>query len=72
MTSEFVLNVSLLKKILFRRKGQRLDSAMSTICHKVTCATQHEAGLLFSRGHNRSVGLPDTTSVAEKSSHDLL
>jgi hypothetical protein len=42
MTIEFVLNVSLLKKIFELGQGQRLDSAMSTICHIVERALQRE------------------------------
>jgi len=33
MTIEFVLNVSLLEKFFSSHESQRLDSAMSTICH---------------------------------------
>jgi hypothetical protein len=42
MTIEFVLNMSLLKKSSEFAQGQRLDRAMSTICHKLASASQHE------------------------------
>jgi hypothetical protein len=64
MTIEFVLNVSLLKKIFSARESQCLDSAMSTICHIVERALQHRHGLLFSRLYNRSRPLLGATSVA--------
>jgi hypothetical protein len=42
MTIEFVLNMSLLKKYFEFAQGQRLDQAMSTNCHKLIYAPQHE------------------------------
>jgi hypothetical protein len=51
MAIEFVLNVSLLEKTLSSHESQRLDSAMSTICH---IAIQHrgaKTALLFYLHH---------------------
>jgi hypothetical protein len=42
MAIEFVLNMSLLRKSFEFAQGQRLDRAMSTNCHKLILAPQHE------------------------------
>jgi hypothetical protein len=47
MTGEYVLKVSLLKKIFSKQESQRLDGVMSTICHIVACASQRELGFRF-------------------------
>jgi hypothetical protein len=54
MPIEFVLNVSLLKKIFSVRESQRLDSTMSTICHIAILHFSQKTGLLFSCHDNRS------------------
>jgi hypothetical protein len=51
---EFVLNVSLLKKILSSLQSQRLDSPMSTICHIAILHRNTKSGLLFSYPDSRS------------------
>src|SRR6185437_5109147 len=54
MTIVFVLNMSLLKKFISSRESQRLDSAMSTICHITILQCSTKTGLLFSIHDNRS------------------
>jgi hypothetical protein len=48
--SEFVLNMSLLEKFFSSRESQRLDSAMSTICHILTlhCSMKSWTFVFFS------------------------
>jgi hypothetical protein len=46
--TEFVLNMSLLEKFFSSRESQRLDSALSTICHIATLYPARKTGLLFS------------------------
>jgi hypothetical protein len=50
MPIEFVLNMSLLEKFFSSRESQRLDSAMSTICHIVTlhCSMENWTFVFFS------------------------
>jgi hypothetical protein len=48
MATEFVLNVSLLEKFLSSHESQRLDSAMSTICHITIQHRGAKTALLFS------------------------
>jgi len=51
MAIEFVLNVSLLEKTLSCRESQRLDSAMSTICH-ITIQHRRAKTALLSSFHD--------------------